>query len=293
MAVEKMYLVNMISNLKNLDPFLEDVIKIGDIEPVDAFNQLTNRTFNITASAENIDITEDINRLSGFSKEDDGYSQKLLELKNALDVADNPRGKLIDNKRVNEYYSRLDDLIKEKEALEEKSRLLEVYQENFDLLKDHNIDIEQIQKLKHFDYRFGSVTEDGRFILKNNYENIASLIIHLDGDVDMESINAIDEIANLDDATRNLEENTENLLKQKRENTNNVSLSLDKKYKSIATKKSNSTYKEIMKQSDQKIDAINADYQARVNNMDKIYSKHKDEIIDKIVKYLIDEKEDR
>ena len=293
MAVEKMYLVNMISNLNNLDLFLEDVIKIGDIEPVDAFNQLTNRTFNIRASAENIDITEDINRLSGFSKEDDGYSQKLLELKNALDVADNPRGKLIDNKRVNEYYSRLDDLIKEKEALEEKSRLLEVYQENFDLLKDHNIDIEQIQKLKHFDYRFGSVTEDGRFILKNNYENIASLIIHLDGDVDMESINAIDEIANLDDATRNLEENTENLLKQKRENTNNVSLSLDKKYKSIATKKSNSTYKEIMKQSDQKIDAINADYQARVNNMDKIYSKHKDEIIDKIVKYLIDEKEDR
>ena len=58
MAVEKMYLVNMISKLDNLDNFLEDVIKIGDIEPVDAFNQVTNRTFNIRASAENVDITE-------------------------------------------------------------------------------------------------------------------------------------------------------------------------------------------------------------------------------------------
>lgn len=70
MAVEKMYLVNMVSELKNLDKFLEDVIEIGDIEPVDAFNQVTNRNFNIKASAENVDITEDINELTGFEKED-------------------------------------------------------------------------------------------------------------------------------------------------------------------------------------------------------------------------------
>ena len=81
MAVEKMYLVNMISDLDNLDSFLEDVIKIGDIEPVDAFNQVTNRTFNITASTENVDITEDINKLSGFSRNEDGYIKKLEELK--------------------------------------------------------------------------------------------------------------------------------------------------------------------------------------------------------------------
>ena len=292
MAVEKMYLVNMVSDLKNLDSFLEDVIKIGDIEPVDAFNQLTNRTFSITASAENIDITEDINKLAGFSREDDGYKQKLSDLKNSLDLGDGGQGELIKKERLDEYYSKLKDLIRAKEDLEDQVRLLSIYQENIDLLSAHDIDIEKVKDLKYFDYRFGSITEDGRFILKNNYENIPSLILHLDNDVDMESIKAIDEIANLDQATENLVEKTENILRQEMENTQNISLSLDRQHKYLAKEKSDDIYEQIMGQSAEKIKAISDLYQARIENMDTIYRKYKDEIIDNIVDYLIYDKEE-
>ena len=128
MAVEKMYLVNMISDKKNLDGFLEDVIKIGDIEPLDAFNQITNRTFNITASAENVGITEDINKLSGFSRDDNGYIAKLQELKDSLNIADNPTtGEIVDQKRVEELYQRLKTLLDKKAELEEKTKQLETY----------------------------------------------------------------------------------------------------------------------------------------------------------------------
>lgn len=291
MAVEKMYLVNMISNLDNLDNFLEDVIKIGEIEPVDAFNQVTNRTFNIRASAENVDITEDINKLSGFQKEDDGYNEKLVELKNSLNLADSQDGNLVDPQRVNEFYDRLKSLIKEKEELEEKSRQLNIYKENVDKLKDYNIDIEKIQNLKFFDYRYGSVSEDGRFILKNNYENIPSLIIHLDNDVDRASLNAIEEIYALDEATYNLNDQTEKVLANERLNTRNVSLSLDQEYNKKTKDQSDKIYNEIMEDANKKISRINASYQSKINFMDNIYKEHKGEVIDKIVDFLVEDKD--
>ncbi len=291
MAVEKMYLVNMISNLDNLDNFLEDVIKIGEIEPVDAFNQVTNRTFNIRASAENVDITEDINKLSGFQKEDDGYNEKLVELKNSLNLADSQNGNLVDPQRVNEFYDRLKSLIKEKEELEEKSRQLNIYKENVDKLKDYNIDIEKIQNLKFFDYRYGSVSEDGRFILKNNYENIPSLIIHLDNDVDRASLNAIEEIYALDEATYNLNDQTEKVLANERLNTRNVSLSLDQEYNKKTKDQSDNIYNEIMEDANKKINRINASYQSKINFMDNIYKEHKGKVIDKIVDFLIEDKD--
>lgn len=289
MAVEKMYLVNMISDKKNLDEFLEDVIKIGDIEPLDAFNQITNRSFNITASAENVGITEDINKLSGFSRDDDGYIAKLQELKDSLNIADSPAaGEIVDQKRAEELYDKLKTLLDKKAELEEKSKKLEIYKKNIDILKKYDIDIEKIQNLKYFDYRYGVVTEDGRFILKNNYDNIPSLIIHLDDNVDQASLNALSEIYAIDEATYNLNEKTNEVLENERENARNVTLKLDQEYSEKTTAESNRIYNDIMDSAQERSNNINADYQARINKMDKVYSQYKDEVINKVVDFLVD-----
>lgn len=288
MAVEKMYLVNMISDMENLDEFLEDVIKIGDIEPVDAFSQVTNRTFNIKATAENVDITEDINNISGFNKDNDGYIDKLRALKKALNVADNPNGQVVDKDRVNELYDKLNTLLKEKEELEEKAKRLDTYKRNIEILKNYNIDIEKIHNLNYFDYRYGQISEDGRFILKNNYENIPSLIIHLDENVDQASLKALEEIYSLDEATKNLNDQTEKILENERSNTRNVNLELEKEYSKESKDKSKDIYDEIMKEAHSKSIEINRDYQSRINYMDQIYKEHKDDIVDKVVEFLVD-----
>lgn len=288
MAVEKMYLVNMISDMKNLDEFLEDVIKIGEIEPVDAFNQVTNRTFSIKTTAENVDITEDINDISGFNKDNDGYIDKLRALKKALNVADNPNGEVVDKDRVNELYDKLNTLLKEKEELEEKAKRLDTYKRNIEILKNYNIDIEKIHNLNYFDYRYGQISEDGRFILKNNYENIPSLIIHLDENVDQASLKALEEIYSLDEATKNLNDQTEKILENERSNTRNVNLELEKEYNKESIDKSKEIYDEIMKEAQSKSIEINRDYQSRINYMDQIYKEHKDEIVDKVVDFLVD-----
>ena len=45
MAVEKMYLVNIMAKLENLDDFLEDLINIDEFDQVDAFRQVQNPIF--------------------------------------------------------------------------------------------------------------------------------------------------------------------------------------------------------------------------------------------------------
>ena len=292
MAVEKMYLVNMVSELKNLDKFLEDVIEIGDIESVDAFNQVTNRNFNIKASAENVDITEDINELTGFEKEDsDDFIEKLKELKESLDLNESSNNKLVDKNQINELYDKLKSLLKEKEELEEKSKILDVYSENVELLKEYKIDIEKVKNLKYFDYRYGSVSEDGRFILKNNYENIPSLIIHLDGRIDNANLRALDDIYSLDQTTDKLEVQTQKILNDEIINTRNVSLRLDQDYNSKNKDLSEKIYKEILDDANVKIEKINLEYQSKIDFMDEIYKKYKDELVDEIVNYIIDDKD--
>lgn len=280
----------MISDINNLDSFLEDVIQIGDIEPVDAFNQVTNRTFNITASAENVEITEDISKLSGFDKNDDGYGDKLAKLKESLDLKDATSGKILDKKRVDEFYDKLYDLLEKKAELEEESKRLSIYKENIDTLREYDIDIEKIQNLKYFDYRYGVVSEDGRFILKNNYENIPSLIIHLDENVDKASINALEEIYALDETTFNLSEKTQKILEDEKTNARTVSLRLDQEYHDKIQDRSKEIYQAIMDDASDRSNKINTDYQQRINNMDNIYRKYKDEVVDKIVSYLIEDK---
>lgn len=292
MAVEKMYLVNMVSKLKNLDKFLEDIIEIGDIEPVDAFNQVTNRNFNIKASAENVDITEDINELTGFEKEDsDDYIEKLKELKESLELNDSSSKRLVDRNQINELYEKLKSLLKEKEELEEKSKILDIYSENVDLLKKHQIDIEKVKNLKYFDYRYGSVSEDGRFILKNNYENIPSLIIHLDNRIDNANLRALEDIYSLDQTTDNLEVQTQKILNDEIINTRNVSLRLDQDYNSKNKDLSEKIYKEIVDDANVKIEKINLDYQSKIDFMDEIYKKYKDQLVDEVVNYIIDDKD--
>jgi len=43
-----------------------------------------------------------------------------------------------------------------------------------------------------------------------------------------------------------------------------------------------------MNDADQRSNNINAEYQSRVDNMDKIYSKYKEQVVDKVVDFLVD-----
>ena len=283
MAVEKMHLVNITSKLDNLNDLLLDVVDIGQIEPIDAFNQVASRAFSVTANTENVELTEDMNNIKSFDGLSKSDNEKMTYLKKFLEIHDddnsNYNQKVISRDRLEELYEDLAPLIKRREELLEKRKELLNFKANLEVLDKADIDINKIKELKYFDYRYGEVSKDGRFILKNNYENIPSLIIHLDSEA-KKSADALNEIIELDKKTRMRREEVDNIIVSEREESLKVASRIDTKYSNMIQDeiiKINSKYDgEIAEQSKQ----IKSDYNKIKDDISSVYNKEVDSLVD-------------
>lgn len=288
MAVEKMKLVNIMGRLKNVDYFLEDIIKIDEIDQVSALVEIQNRDFSIKATEENIDRIEDFNDLESFPNTDDEIISKLEDIKQNFGIEDKFSGQRIKEDEIDQVYLKLKDLIAKKKALEEKKETLETYVKNYEILNKEAIDIEQIQKLKYFSYRFGEVSKEGRYILKNNYENIPSTIIHLNSNgADASAYKEyIDEIVSIDESTVELREQTDKVLTNERDNVSNVSVHLEKEYDRLTKEKAQALYDSIISEADQEVKDIEKNYLEKSKKTKEIYDSNKDQIVDNFVRKI-------
>lgn len=286
MAVEKMHLVNITSRLSNLKDLLIDVVNIGQIEPVDAFNQVASRAFSVKSTSENVELTEDMNSIKSFEGLSKSDIEKITYLKKLLQSDDNKElsdEKVIPTEELEALYENLAPLIKIREELINKKAELLDFKSNLDILDKAEIDIDKIKKLNYFDYRYGEVSKDGRFILKNNYENIPSLIIHLDSDA-AKSADAINEIIELDKKTSIRREEVDEIIANEKEESLKVAMRIDNEY-------SNKIQDEIIRinsKYDQEIEhksrEIKDEYKKQKDDIQKIY----DEKIDMLVDYAFD-----
>lgn len=286
MAVEKMHLVNITSRLSNLKDLLIDVVNIGQIEPVDAFNQVASRAFSVKSTSENVELTEDMNSIKSFEGLSKSDIEKITYLKKLLQSDDNKElsdEKVIPTEELEALYENLAPLIKRREELINKKAELLDFKSNLDILDKAEIDIDKIKKLNYFDYRYGEVSKDGRFILKNNYENIPSLIIHLDSDA-AKSADALNEIIELDKKTSIRREEVDEIIANEKEESLKVAMRIDNEY-------SNRIQDEIIRinsKYDQEIEhksrEIKDEYKKQKDDIQKIY----DEKIDMLVDYAFD-----
>ena len=290
MAVEKMHLVNIMAKLENLDDFLEDLINIDEFDQVDAFRQVQNREFSIKASEENIDKTEDFNELDSFEKIDSTFIKNLEDIKEFLNLEDSDNGKRINDKKLKNLIKMLEDKKKKKKELEERNKKLEEYINNLQALENEEININKITNLNYFNYRLGEVSKDGRFILKNNYESIPSLIIHLQKNDPNIKTNkeALKSIYSIDDETTKIRNDTDVILKKEKENVNKVSLELNKNYDSKTKDDSNKIYDDILKEADYKKKEIEEFYEEQKLESKKVFNEKKDKLVKEFFEKIID-----
>lgn len=286
-----MHLVNITSRLNNLDDFLEDIIELGDIEPVDAFNQVASRAFSIKASKENVELTEDISTISSFERSDKSIIDKLNLLKDLFKIdssaSENP--KHISESDIDSLYNDLKALIDRKNKLIEEKNILEEYKDNLEVLNRYGIDIRKIKYLNYFDHRFGEVSKDGRYILKNNYDNLPSLILHLDGSLDDISLGYLDELIALDKETSKLRTDTDNIVSNEKANTFDVIAQLDKKYSSLTKDKSDEVYSNILSEGELRKKEIEDEYKQMKDKLDRIYEDYSEDIVSDISSSILEE----
>lgn len=291
MAVEKMSLVNIIGRLDNMDDFLQELIEIDEIDQVNALAGIQNRDFGVEASEENTNRIEDLNDVRSFPKVENDYIRKLESIQENLQTKSDSKKERLDYEEIDKLYDSVDELIEKKKNLLEKKKKLKEYINNYQILRNDDIDIEKILKLKYFNYRFGEVSKEGRYILKNNYDIIPSAIIHIknDGNTNKEYNEYINEIISIDDATSDLREKTDKIIEDEKENVSQVSIDLDKHFDNLTKEKSTEIYNSIISKADKKSKEIENDFEEKSSNIKIIFDKHKDELVNDFVEKIKNE----
>lgn len=284
MAVEKMHLVNITSRLENLKDLLVDVVNIGQIEPIDAFNQVASRAFSVTASTENVELTEDMNDITSFEGLSKSDIEKITYLNKVLEIDEEDEELSINNvvisrEKLEDLYEDLAPLIKKREKLLEKRKELLDFRANLDILDRADIDIDKIKQLNYFDFRYGEVSKDGRFILKNNYENIPSLIIHLDSEA-VKSADALNEIIELDKKTSIRRKEVDEIISNEREESLKVASRIDSKYSNMIQDEIISINSKYDKEIEEQSKNIKSEYTKLRTDVSNLYNDKVDSLVD-------------
>lgn len=283
MAVEKMNLVNITSRVENLTDLLKDVINIGQIEPIDAFGQVASRAFSVKASSENVELTEDMNNITSFHGLSKEELEKLNYLKRFLGIDDDVEighiSKVISKEELERLYTRLEPMIKRREELVGEKEQLLTYKNNLEILTRSNVDIDKIKHLNYFDFRYGEVTKDGRFILKNNYENIPSLIIHLDDEA-LKSSDALNTLIELDNKTSQRRRSVDEIIENEKAESLKVANRIDQTY----FEKVSNEVANLNADNDAKIkkeaEEIKNSFSDRKNNIESLYKEKVDLLVE-------------
>lgn len=284
MAVEKMHLVNITSRLENLKDLLMDVVSIGQIEPIDAFNQVASRAFSVTANTENVELTEDMNDITSFEGLSKSDIEKITYLNKVLEIDEEDEELSINNvvisrEKLEDLYEDLAPLIKKREELLEKRKVLLDFRANLDILDRADIDIDKIKQLNYFDFRYGEVSKDGRFILKNNYENIPSLIIHLDSEA-VKSSDALNEIIELDKKTSIRRKEVDEIISNEREESLRVASRIDSKYSNMIQDEIISINSKYDKEIEEQSKNIKSEYTKLRTDVSNLYNDKVDSLVD-------------
>lgn len=182
MAVEKMFLMNVVGDLKDVDAFTEDVLKIDAISPVDAFSQIENNSFIFKVTDSNLERTVDFNRITTFEKDEkiEALKRKARGLLENLDMQDAQEGvELLSPEHIDNVYRDISALLDAKQETREKKDVAESYVQGLKFLDTEDVDLKDLNTLEFFGFRFGKVVEEGRLRLKKNYENVPAVVFHL------------------------------------------------------------------------------------------------------------------
>lgn len=292
MAVEKMNLVNITSRLENLTDLLKDVINIGQIEPIDAFGQVASRAFSVKASSENVELTEDMNSITSFQGLTKEELEKLDYLKKFFDIKDDEKigkiTKVIDKEELDRLYTRLEPMIKRREDLVEEREKLLSYKNNLEILNRADVDIDKIKHLNYFDFRYGEVTKDGRFILKNNYENIPSLIIHLN-DEDTKSADAINTLIELDNKTSERRKSVDEIIENEKAESLKVANKIDQTYLEKITREVAELNKNNEDEINKEASEIKKSFSDKKSSIESLYKDKVDLLVDEAFDKIIKE----
>jgi len=189
MAIEKMYMVDMVGSINQFDRISKLVVMTNNFEPVDVLQQINSTNFTLSTNEDNMDALLNVcyirpytahkdyskitKQIAELSKEKSKYV-KSNDYNNQVIWDDGEIFKSIDD--LYENYSGInEELIEKKNQREEYERMAK----GLDFLSEVDVKMEELNGLSNFTWGMYKISDDNREKLKRNYENIPSTVVTL------------------------------------------------------------------------------------------------------------------
>lgn len=186
MSVEKMEMMNVIGYLGDLDDVSMEIIRQGCVHVVNAFNEINQNNFTIMIPDENTNVLTDLCFIKPYNKSCD-YSAATEKIERLMDLFGVEKGirkkyllKKIAYENVPEKIDSIYDIaIKHLRELENSRKdLLRIreFQRYMETIRNVRLDFALLRDLRFFSFKIGKLSKENYEKLKDNIENISSII---------------------------------------------------------------------------------------------------------------------
>ncbi len=193
MAIERMEMMNVVGHCEDMNKVLRDLVVLGCIQPIREVQQshiastLDTMSFDASEAAKWVQFPS--------SKWEFREAQMRLELLmsrmeikpevNPLKFTEDYDFKDVEND-ITVMFDRFAGLLKQIEGFEKEKKSLDRFRV-ITLLKDVDLDFNELEAMTHYSYRIGAISKEHRQKLAINYENISAAVMHL-GEWDSQEI---------------------------------------------------------------------------------------------------------
>lgn len=197
LAIEKMKMMNIVSPIENMHSILEDLVIMGCFHIQNYTKSNSSDTLTMQLVSEAMDDSLDIGSIQKFKFEKTDFKDLLEKLSFIADSIDMELE--VDNDidreynfekivtRLNSMYSVIAPIRKKMEDMRKSITEKEYFLENIRFLDTADVDISDIKNMKYINYHIGTLTKENRIKLRDNYENISAVVLHIGSSNDGES----------------------------------------------------------------------------------------------------------
>lgn len=189
MAIEKMSIMNIFGPNEDLHDVLKTVVLSKNVHIKNYTKDKIQDSLSMSVlSAYNSDIRhmDDFKRYKSEKINFKYYEEKLDQIASLLEidlkVTDNLDADYSFDKvaaRIEEIYSKIDPLGEGKEKAKKEISEKEDFLESIANLDGMKVDFSHIGDMEYFNYHIGTLNKERRIKLRDNYENIPAIILHI------------------------------------------------------------------------------------------------------------------
>lgn len=198
MAIEKMQMMNLIAPLEDMHDVLREIVMLEKVHIKNAASEIGDGNFTLSVLGEHLDAISDIGGIRRYrgartevKRERELLQKTAASLKADLSVFG--KGRLKDHsweesaKILEEIGEKVRPVQERRQQTADKIEKYRDFLESIEYLRGIDIDVSLLTHMVHFRYHVGTLTKEKRLRLRDNYENITAVVLHIGSSADGES----------------------------------------------------------------------------------------------------------